>query len=1066
MTLDSLPTAQVLPAEGFGDAPRPGNPRSLARLRVSRWAIFGLLLALTAASALLRIRQLNFYYWVDEGISVGISSHHLSQLPSLLREDGSPPLYYVLLHAWMQIWGRSEPATHVLSLVFALAAVPVAYWAGSSAFDRRTGAHCAVVAAGLPFLTSYAQETRMYSLVVLESIVVAASFVLVFIRRRRRFLPIFIAALTAALYSHNWALFLGLACFVSFLAVVWLTPASRPELWHDGALAYGGVSVLYLPWLPTLLYQATHTGAPWAAAPDVWSLTQGSYFLVGGRGAAVALLLAAGSGLLVVRASAGPESRTGPAVTALVVAGLGTLAVAWVYAKLSPAWSPRYLAVIVGPLLLLVGLGLSRAGRLGLVALVLVCCFWVLDPVVHTRDAKSSVASAAAEIRPPPRSRPARTLHPARAGSDARLLPPPRDPVRHPAGTGGRPAGHRLAQRPGDVSPIVGAHRARAVDPNASPGSADGSGRPHSLRQDAPLGRADPPHLRRVGALSQTRRAPQVAQGRQPGHAPVGAAGPGLAVRRDRAGDHIARPLRGVRASRRRLTALTLGVTVLGVLGVTLILMSPDGRSRAERPDTARLHRIAGVGPARVSVRIAVNAPTVAIPRSFLGFSTEYWTVPVDENHVAPYRRVIALLHIPGDGRFVLRIGGVSSDHSFWQPAVRRTPEWAFAITPRWIARTARVVRQSRLRVIIDLNLITATPMLNADLAREAVAALPRGSIAAFEIGNEPDVYNRQVWGVRLQGNRTATGVLPSSLTAGTYAAMFAADARSLQTVAPNVALQGPALADPRLSRGWISRLLAGRHPRLDAVSVHVYPYTACARPGGAAYPTIGKLLGSRTTTRMANAVAPAVRLARRSALPVRVSEFNSVTCGGVAGVSNSFATALWAPSALFAFIRAGVSSADLHVRAFSINAPFGLARAGVIPRPLLYGLILFTRMLRRGSRLARVRVQAPADAPLRVWAVRQTGHRLSVLLIDRTARPARVIMRLPSRRRATVQRLVAPSARATSGETLDGQWLGADLRWDGRKRIERIAPHGGRFTIAVRGMSAELMSVQLTAHR
>jgi mannosyltransferase len=400
MTLDSLPTAQVLPAEGFGDAPRPGNLRSLARLRVSRWAIFGLLLALTAASALLRIRQLNFYYWVDEGISVGISSHHLSQLPSLLREDGSPPLYYVLLHAWMQIWGRSEPATHVLSLVFALAAVPVAYWAGSSAFDRRTGAHCAVVAAGLPFLTSYAQETRMYSLVVLESIVVAASFVLVFIRRRRRFLPIFIAALTAALYSHNWALFLGLACFVSFLAVVWLTPASRPELWHDGALAYGGVSVLYLPWLPTLLYQATHTGAPWAAAPDVWSLTQGSYFLVGGRGAAVALLLAAGSGLLVVRASAGPESRTGPAVTALVVAGLGTLAVAWVYAKLSPAWSPRYLAVIVGPLLLLVGLGLSRAGRLGLVALVLVCCFWVLDPVVHTRDAKSSVASAAAEIRP------------------------------------------------------------------------------------------------------------------------------------------------------------------------------------------------------------------------------------------------------------------------------------------------------------------------------------------------------------------------------------------------------------------------------------------------------------------------------------------------------------------------------------------------------------------------------------------------------------------------------------------------------------------------------------------
>jgi hypothetical protein len=60
----------------------------------------------------------------------------------------------------------------------------------------------------------------------------------------------------------------------------------------------------------------------------------------------------------------------------------------------------------------------------------------------------------------------------------------------------------------------------------------------------------------------------------------------------------------------------------------------------------------------------------------------------------------------------------------------------------------------------------------------------------------------------------------------------------------------------------------------------------------------------------------------------------------------------------------------------------------------------------------------------------------------------------------------VAPSARATSGETLDGQWLGADLRWDGRKRVERIAPHGGRFTITVRGMSAELLTVQLIARR
>ena len=53
--------------------------------------------------------------------------------------DGSPPLYYLLLHGWMGLVGEGEAATRALSLIFALIAVPVAYWAGNAVFDRRTG---------------------------------------------------------------------------------------------------------------------------------------------------------------------------------------------------------------------------------------------------------------------------------------------------------------------------------------------------------------------------------------------------------------------------------------------------------------------------------------------------------------------------------------------------------------------------------------------------------------------------------------------------------------------------------------------------------------------------------------------------------------------------------------------------------------------------------------------------------------------------------------------------------------------------------------------------------------
>jgi mannosyltransferase len=411
MVVDTLrpDTPSPSPALAPGRDDRRRRLIDRGRVPVSRWTVAAFLLALMAASVALRVGQLRFHYWIDEAISVGIATHPLHDLPALLRQDGSPPLYYVLLHGWIALFGHGEAATHALSLLFAILTVPAAYWGGSSLFGRRVGAYAAVLAAGLPFLTTYAQETRMYSLMALLSLLVAVGFAHVFVHRRRRYLPVLALSLTAALYTHNWALFLGLATFLAFLVSVRLTPADgepdgRRGLWRDGALAFGAVALMYLPWLPTLLYQAQHTGAPWALAPVVWSLSTGGYFLVGGRGAAVALLLAAGAGLVAVRATRAREPRTASAAIALAILGVGTVLIAWVYAKTTPAWSGRYLAVVVGPLLVLFALGLARARGLGIAALVLVCCFWVLDPEPSSLDAKTNVAAVAAVMRPHVRS--------------------------------------------------------------------------------------------------------------------------------------------------------------------------------------------------------------------------------------------------------------------------------------------------------------------------------------------------------------------------------------------------------------------------------------------------------------------------------------------------------------------------------------------------------------------------------------------------------------------------------------------------------------------------------------
>ena len=140
------------------------------------------------------------------------------------------------------------------------------------------------------------------------------------------------------------------------------------------------------------------------------------------------------------------------------------------------------------------------------------------------------------------------------------------------------------------------------------------------------------------------------------------------------------------------------------------------------------------------------HAKRVAVPRSFLGISTEYWALPRYERQLRVFERVLSQLRARGDGPFVLRVGGDSADHTFWEPRMRRQPRWVFGVTPRWLSRTRVLVRQTGVRLIIDLNLLTDSPFTAARWVSAAYRALPHGSIAGFEIGNEPDIYSRLYW--------------------------------------------------------------------------------------------------------------------------------------------------------------------------------------------------------------------------------------------------------------------------------------------------------------------------------
>jgi hypothetical protein len=178
------------------------------------------------------------------------------------------------------------------------------------------------------------------------------------------------------LYTHIWGLFLivGLVCA---LVPCWYVSENRHSFWKDALIGFGGAGLLYLPWVPTLLHQIQHTGAPWLNPPNFGAPVQISKSLLGGGTPTVALVLAGGSGLAAVLARR-VEDKERTAVLAGAVTVLATLAVAWLVSQVSPAWTTRYLGVLLGPMLLIAALGLARAGTLGLIALVIILGIWAI----------------------------------------------------------------------------------------------------------------------------------------------------------------------------------------------------------------------------------------------------------------------------------------------------------------------------------------------------------------------------------------------------------------------------------------------------------------------------------------------------------------------------------------------------------------------------------------------------------------------------------------------------------------------------------------------------------------
>jgi hypothetical protein len=416
----------------------------------------------------------------------------------------------------------------------------------------------------------------------------------------------------------------------------------------------------------------------------------------------------------------------------------------------------------------------------------------------------------------------------------------------------------------------------------------------------------------------------------------------------------------------------------------------------------------------------------------------------------------------------VLRIGGNSTDVAYVTgPGVKPLPYVGYRLTPSWLATTGALAKATGARMIMGLNLAADDTALDAAEVRDYVNALPQGSIAAVEIGNEPNIYNK------ITVYHTASGKPVHARARSFGYRQFRGQFHQIADQTVPLKLAAPALAvGPLPGPGsWVNDVadLMRREPRISLMTVHRYPLRNCfVPPSSRQYPSIDHLLSSYSTVELARGLQPWVAIAHHAHRELRVDELNSVACRGRSGVSDAFASALWATDALFSLARAGVDGVNVHTLPDAAYELFAFSRHGgrwqAQVRPVYYGLELFAEAAPAGARLLTVS-RGGADAGLSVWATRAPDRDVRVVVINKSQTQRKTVtVSLPAGAgaTATVERMLAPGVAAKSGVTLGGRTYGAatDTGQLRAAEVERARIARGRVTISVPRASAALVTV------
>lgn len=452
-------------------------------------------------------------------------------------------------------------------------------------------------------------------------------------------------------------------------------------------------------------------------------------------------------------------------------------------------------------------------------------------------------------------------------------------------------------------------------------------------------------------------------------------------------------------------------------------------------------------GPIRLTVHPDRVGNTIGADFTGLSYETSQLS---DPTFFSPQNTALAAFHRRLGASGVLRIGGNTSEFGVWTPTPQpsrpttgalgpdtgRHPAPRRPVTPAAVRNLRGFLELSGWRLIYGLNMGSESTETVADEAAY-VARVIGDRLIAFQLCNEPDLFSRN-------------GLRRPDYDYRQFGAEWRRYFHAVRRRVPRAPFAGP---DTAFNNEWLTGFASEHGHDVAFLTQHYYTEGPPTDPSM----TIERLLSPDPKLEAEFEAMAAVR--RSTGLPFRMAETNSCYGGGKQGVSDTFASALWAVDLMYRLAQAGAMGINFHGGGYGWYTPVAGTRAdGFVARSEYYGMLVFAAA--GAGRLLATEMVGATNGSLAAYALETGDGALKLIILNRSiSADVTLAVNVPGAKTASVMRLVAPRPDDATDVTFGGSVVGNDGAWIPQVK-ESLTATNGLLTLRMPKASGALVTV------